>query len=249
MQPTFFPWLGYFAMIDSVDKFVFLDNVQLVKRSWQVRNRIKQNDSELMLTVPIVNKSRDKMFINNTCVIQNGDWKRKHLETIKYCYHKAAYFNEIYELITSVYNKQHIFIGSFNIEIIESMCKYMGITTKLVRSSYIENLHGKKDELLVNICKSENIDNYLSALGSASYIEKDIIGGEFSNSNIILEYQNYNHPTYRQIGNIFLPYLGIIDLVFNEGKNSLNVIRNGCANPFSSKDIREANEYNAISEC
>ncbi|MGB9731816.1 WbqC family protein [Calditerrivibrio nitroreducens] len=46
MQPTYNPWLGYFDLIDRVDCFVYLDNVQLVKRSWQVRNRIKSPNGD-----------------------------------------------------------------------------------------------------------------------------------------------------------------------------------------------------------
>ena len=52
MQPTFLPWLGYFDLMDQVDTFIFLDNVQFEKQSWQQRNRIRTSkglDSMKML--------------------------------------------------------------------------------------------------------------------------------------------------------------------------------------------------------
>ena len=58
-QPTFMPWCGYFSLMNNVDEIVFLDNVQFTKRSWQQRNKIKLNDKELMLTVPVFSKNKD----------------------------------------------------------------------------------------------------------------------------------------------------------------------------------------------
>ena len=56
MQPTFLPWLGYFALMHQVDYFILLDDVQLSKQSWQVRNRIKNSSGNpSWLTLPIKN--------------------------------------------------------------------------------------------------------------------------------------------------------------------------------------------------
>ena len=56
MQPTYLPWSGYFSMIKNADIFVFLDDVQFDKRSWQQRNRILLNKKETFLTVPVISK-------------------------------------------------------------------------------------------------------------------------------------------------------------------------------------------------
>ena len=50
-QPTYLPWYGYFGLIDFVDEFVFLENVQFSKRSWQQRNKIRDNKGEFYLTL------------------------------------------------------------------------------------------------------------------------------------------------------------------------------------------------------
>lgn len=239
MQPTFMPWIGYFSMIDKVDEFVFLDSVQLVGRSWQVRNKIKLNDSEKMLTIPICKTgTREERKINNTKYVESN-WKKSHLETMKMAYHKADYYKETYGFLSSLYQEDAESIGAFNIKLIKNIAEKIGIRTPMTRSTEL-NVEGKKDELLVNICQKVQAASYLSAQGSAAYIEADTPGGEFAKHNIALLYQNYAHPEYKQIGEVFLPFIGICDLLFNVGfEQALEVIRSGVRQDYDFMTFRE----------
>ena len=58
MQPTYLPWIGYFDLIAKADIFVFLDDVQFSRRSWQQRNRVLLDGKEMMLTIPTKNKGK-----------------------------------------------------------------------------------------------------------------------------------------------------------------------------------------------
>lgn len=240
MQPTYLPWMGYFSMIDEVDVFVFLDNVQLVKRSWQVRNRIKECDGkELMLTIPIKHRSRNETMVCNA-LFSNDTWKREHCLSIAHCYKKSKYFHEVMFLLNRIYNSsEYSCLSEFNIACIRAISSYLGIKTEFITSSDIEGITGNKDELLVSICKRLGIDYYLSALGSAVYIEKNNAGGAFGSTKVKLEYQNYEHPVYNQLGKEFMPFMGIIDVMFNCGDKSLEVIRSGRRRPFSSSDLSQ----------
>ena len=229
MQPTYMPWLGYFAMIDQVNSFVFLDDVQLVKRSWQVRNKIKAQEEELVLSIPIAKKStREDMLICNTMYSKDINWKEKHLLSIKHNYAKAKYFKDIYNFLIPFYQKGYSSIGDFTSSLIIAIAKEIGISTFFLFSSKIEKNKGKKDVLLSNICLSLGAKSYLSAQGSASYIEEYNPGGDLVQQNIDVFYQNYQHPVYRQLGKQFISHIGIYDLLFNEGfNNSLEIIRSG----------------------
>lgn len=229
MQPTYMPWIGYFSMIDKVDTFVFLDDVQLVQRSWQVRNKIKSNDKELMLTIPLMkDRSREDMFINNTSYNRQENWKEKHLKAIKHSYAKARYFDEVYSFIQGLYASEQPSVAHFNMNIIINICNKLGITTNIMTSSDLDKKEGKKDVLLANICEALHADCYLSAQGSAEYIEAKSPGGEFARRNIELYYHMYHHPTYTQLGQTFIPYIGIFDILFNEGfQHSLEIIKSG----------------------
>ncbi|MCK4814823.1 WbqC family protein, partial [bacterium] len=60
MQPYFMPYIGYFQLINAVDKFVFLDDVTFIKQGWINRNRILLNDKEHLFSVPIKDISSNK---------------------------------------------------------------------------------------------------------------------------------------------------------------------------------------------
>ena len=86
MQPTFLPWLGYFALIDSVDKFVFLDVVQFESRSWQQRNRILINKEARWLTVPTTLPSGRSTLINQVLINREHYSGVSVLKTLKQAY-------------------------------------------------------------------------------------------------------------------------------------------------------------------
>lgn len=238
MQPTYMPWMGYFSMIDQVDTFVFLDNVQLAGRSWQVRNKIKWNDQEKMLTIPI-DKSvgRDDRMIYNTPYMDET-WKRSHLGTIQQAYRKSPFYSDVMGFLNALYDKEYHSIGNMNITLISEICKRIGIDTPMYSASELQ-ANGHKDSLLVEICQVLKADAYLSAQGSAAYIEKDTAGGEFSKQAIELFYLNYEHPIYRQQGDVFIPYIGIYDLLFNVGpEEALVYIRKGNRQNYTCEEYR-----------
>lgn len=238
MQPTYNPWLGYFDLIDQVDVFVFLDTVQLNKRSWQRRNRIKTPKGELFLTIPVKGSSRE--IIKNVRINNEYPWRKKHLKTIEINYRKAPYFEEVFPFIEEILNFKTDYLANFNINLIEKIAKKIGIRTKFIRASDLEPLQGKKDILLAEICKKINCNIYLSPQGSAVYLEANRPGGAIVENGIELYYHNYEHPEYPQLYPPFLPYMGIFDLLFNVGfNNALEIIRKGRREPIYYAIFRE----------
>jgi len=228
MQPTYIPWIGYFDLLDMSDIFVLYDDVQLAKRSWQVRNRLKSSNGEIWLTLPVKKTaSRSDLLIMNAFLNNDEKWKKSHLKTIEMSYSKTPYFRQLFDLLEPIYNKA-VRVSELNIEIIELVHKKMNFNTELIRSSSLDGVKGNKDVRLVDICKKLSVDEYLSPQGSADYINEDIIGGEFVKNGIELSYHAYNHPSYEQLHSDFIPYLGIFDLLFNHGfEESLRIIRSG----------------------
>lgn len=229
MQPTYMPWMGYFSMIDRVDEFVFLDMVQLVGRSWQVRNKIKLDGTEKLLTIPVKkDKAREERVIRE-CPYLGEEWKRSHLDTIKAAYKKAPFFAQVFPFLSALYEVQAESVGAFNSMLIQAVAQKIGIVTPFVSAFQVMGqAEEKKDSLLAAICEKRGAACYLSAPGSAAYIEKDCPGGAFAKSGIELYYHHYIHPQYRQEGNAFLSHIGIYDLLFNEGfERALPIIRSG----------------------
>ena len=218
MQPTYFPWLGYFNLINKSDVFVVYTTTQLQKRSWQVRNKIKTINGELLLNIPIKKtKSRNNLLIKDAEISYENDWVKKHLDSIKYSYNKTPYYNEIYPFIEKHLKSKPKYLIDITYNMLLEFISILDINTKIVLSDNI-NYKGLKDEALISICKELNINKYLSVKGSMDYI----LRGEnlFEKNNIDLIWHEYQHPVYNQVNGDFIPYIGIIDALFNIGPES-----------------------------
>lgn len=217
MQPTYFPWVGYFDLIDQSDYFVFYDDVQFSKQSWQSRNRIKTANGIININIPI-KKAKLNTHLNKIEINNQNHWKKKQLKTLKQAYGKTPFFAEIYSFINTFFEKENVHLSLFNINLITEISKRIGIVVDFICSSELLNSkEGEKDIRLINICKELDCNHYLSTTGAASYINRDIQDGAFSSNKIKLEYHNYYPVEYSQKNGEFEPYLSIIDLLFNVG--------------------------------
>lgn len=222
MQPTYLPWIGYFDLMDSADVFVLLDTVQFEKQSWQQRNRIKTGDAESKwLTVPVVQGLKQK--ISDVRIEILKPWRRKHWGTIYQYYRRAPYWKQYSEELSALYSREWDFLFDWNVAVITFLKEQFGIKTKFVCASQIP-VSGDRVGLLANICHYVETDVYLSPVGSADYIEENNI---FASEGISLIYQKYVHPEYRQLYGEFMSHMSAIDLLFNEGPASLEIIRSG----------------------
>jgi hypothetical protein len=240
MQPTYLPWIGYFDLIDSVDVFVLLDNVQLARQSWQTRNRIKGTDGrELLLSIPIQRSELKSTFIYEAKVNDATRWRRKHLASIDLSYRKCAHAERSIDLMRSCILQDSDLLVDITASIIRASVQMLGITTPVVSIRDVGTFESTRDDLLVDVCRALGATTYLSARGSNTYIEEKSSSGAFAGSGVALLYQHYEHPTYRQPGPDFISHLGIIDLLCNVGAaDGLDLIRSGRRTPFVSDEIR-----------
>ena len=100
------------------------------------------------------------------------------------------------------------------------MCKWLGITPQIERSSQL-GVDGDKSARLLNLCKRFGADRYLSGDAAQAYLDV----GMFADNGVRVEWQGYRHPTYRQLHGEFMPFLSTLDLIFNMGPESLGIIQ------------------------
>ena len=217
MQPTYLPWLGYFDLLDQVDVFVFLDDVKLEKQSWQVRNRIKSANKEQMLTIPALSVNGMNTMINVAKVDDRSNWRKKHVKTVEQSYAKAPFKEEIVSEYITMLSEQSNFLADITIAVTKGISDKLGIDTCMLKSSNLKESDRYKDDRIVEICTELDCSRYISPVGAKEYINRKQVGGAFADSNIELRYMNYTHPTYRQLGDSFVSYLSILDLLFNHG--------------------------------
>ena len=225
MQPTYLPWVGYFDLMERCDVFVFLDSVQFAKRSWQQRNRIKTQEGELMLTVPVVSKGLRDQLICDTRIDLTAEFEKKHTASLRAAYAKASHYKNISTGYQAIADKKHEKLADLNIELIKWLAGALEIKRKMVRSSDL-GVSGKRSELLLDICKAVGAKSYLSPAGSREYLEEDaVLAGD--NGTELLYHENVP-VEYPQLHGAFMPFLSTIDLVMNRSaEEALDDIKRG----------------------
>lgn len=211
-QPTFLPWQGYIALINYVDEFVILDDVQFDKRSWQQRNQIKHNDKIITLTVPVLSKKKSKQKINEVTINYNDKFIKKHLASIYFAYKKSPFFEIYYNKIELIYNRHYEKLIDINLAFINFFLTEIKIKTKISLSSELK-LNYNKHLLVDEICKVKKCKNYISTLGAKKYLDK--LKSETINYDI--KYFEFKSSKYKQLGQTFIENLSFLDLLFNVG--------------------------------
>ncbi len=222
-QPTYLPWAGYFGLIDASSKFIFLDDVQFDRRSWQQRNRIIISKKEGYLTIPVIKKGKNNQLLKDTLIKDNNFYKN-HLKNIYFNYSKTKFFNKYFEHLESLAEPIQSLnnLSEINILLIKKISNLLGMNSTFIKSSDL-NLSGSKSEKLINTCNLFNAKEYLSNEGATEYLKKDIDKFKINNINVYI--QNFNPTSYAQQSNQFVPYMSILDMLFNEGNQSLDIIR------------------------
>lgn len=220
-QPQYIPWLGYFNKIASCDKFVFLDNVQYKHREFQNRNRIRTAKGWIWLTVPVVMAQGSRINISEVLIDNESPWQRKHLGSLRSSYSAAPYFDKYYSFFEDTLNKKWDKLIDLNVFITRYLLKALNINTSISCESEL-NISTARTERIIDICKALKADTYLSGTGAKDYLDESL----FSDCGIDLKYQEFHHPQYRQCFQPFEPYMSVIDLLFNEGPDSGDKLRN-----------------------
>jgi len=213
MQPYFMPYIGYFQLINSVDKFIIYDNIQYTKKGWINRNRILINEKDQLITLPI---KKDSDYLNVVERKLSESWdkdKSKMLNIIKSSYSKAPYFQETFELISKCLNHSEVNLFKFIYNSIILINDYLEIKTPIIISSTINIDHTlKSQEKVLSLCKSQNAKIYINSIGGIELYDKET----FKQNNIELNFIKSNLIQYKQFNNKFIPWLSIIDvLMFN----------------------------------
>lgn len=171
MQPYFFPYIGYFQLINSVDKFILFDDVAFIKQGWIHRNNIQVNGLTYRFTVPVSNRSSFEK-INRTLVAQEPFryWRNKFLKTLSISYGRAPYYPEVLELVNRVLRTNPKNIGELAAKSILAVSDYLGVKTPTIFSSvdHTDSLELKGVQRLFRILEKESASHYLNTFNGAT---------------------------------------------------------------------------------
>ncbi|MDB4682075.1 WbqC family protein [Synechococcus sp. AH-551-A10] len=214
MQPYFFPYQGYFKLINSVDLFVIYDDVNYINRGWINRNYIILNGKKKLITMPLVASSQNKL-INDI----NVD-KRNHklIETIRHAYSKSVQFKDVYPIIAGAIDNQETNLGYYLTHQLKDICKHINIKTKFIMSSEINKDNKARGiDKIIAICKKLGANTYINLPGGRDLYDFSV----FSDNKIELKFSTHEPKKYHQLSDEWVPNLSIIDLMMNVKKTDL----------------------------
>lgn len=233
LQPMYLPWMGYFGMIDQADVFVFYDDVQFVRDSWQQRNRVKVPEASgetEWLKVPVINDFGQDI---QSVEIDDGDsWRTEHWSTLKKVYGSdavpygkatAEYFDEYSNIFETIYEQEWDYLSELNVAIVRKITEILDISKPLFCFSSELGIDGNGTEKLINTLKAVEADQYISGPGAKDYLEINA----FEEADISLYWHEFDHPEYNQIYGEFVSHLSIVDALFNAGNQTTTLIRDG----------------------
>lgn len=212
IQPSFFPWRGYFDIIQSCDIFIFYDHVQYDKNGWRNRNKVLVNGKEHWITLPIKYEKINKK-IKDVQIFNSERNLNKILNTLKSSYGRHPNFKKIYPVLFRIFKmKKWSLLSELNIVLTKEVCKLLKIKSNFIISSNLKNISDKNLNL-VNLCKQFNCDNYLSGKSAKSYLDENL----FVSNGINVIWHEYEDKVYDQFNNsnFFFEKLSILDYLFN----------------------------------
>lgn len=221
MQPYFFPYIGYWQLLNAVDQYVIFNDVNFINRGWINRNRILCQGRPLYINIPL-NKASQNKKINEIEVIQDQKQTARLLRTLRECYCKAPYFQTVFDMLSdTLLGNNEKYLDQYLCRTMQAVCNYIGIKTPMVFSSDISidsDLRGQ--ERILGICKTLGASEYYNAVGGQALYEK----GLFHQYGIRLQFIKTNSIIYSQSEKEFLPNLSIIDVMMYNSTNEINCL-------------------------
>lgn len=223
MQPYFMPYIGYFQLINLVDKFVFYDDVTFIKQGWINRNQILINDQAKLFSVPLSNASSHTLIKDvSISDIRYEKWKKSFLSTVMFNYKKAKHYETVRALIEMILLSPPTTISKLAIKSVIEISNYLDLDTEFdVSSKNYDNTYLSGQDRVLDICQKESANTYINPIGGIELYSKNV----FSEKNIELRFISARKTVYKQFSSEFLPFLSIIDvLMFNDKKQVLEML-------------------------
>lgn len=217
-QPLLFPWPGFFELMAAADIYVHLDDVQFGDKSFTNRIQLKQPSSFAWMTIPIRDRSARKLI--NQIQALDEPWRRKHRELIRHSLAKAPSLDDALALFDVAYVQSKIV--DLLVESVEGPARYLDILRPgmTVRSSELDVSTTGSQRILDIVRKLEGT-RYVTAHGAANYLDHEA----FERAGVAVDYVNYSLTPYAQLHGAFTPYVSVLDLVANLGKNARSVVK------------------------
>lgn len=214
MQPYLFPYIGYWQLLNAVDKYIIYDDVNYIKSGFINRNNILLNEKAHWITLEVKGASSNKK-INE---LEIGNNAIKIFKTIEQCYRKAPFFNEVIKVIENILCHDEKNLALFVGNSLFKISSYLEINTTIEYSSQLDkdNSLAAQDKV-IDICKITGANHYINAIGGKSLYDENVFAG----NGVKISFLKTIPIKYKQFSENFIHNLSIIDILMFRSKNEI----------------------------
>lgn len=234
-QPLYLPWLGLFHKVAMSDAFCLFDATQYDDNDFQNRNRIKGPNGVMWLTVPVKAKDHHRLQITEIEIVEQDVWRRKHWKSLVWAYGKAPYFSRYADFFEETYRRSWRSLVELDIHLLTALFEILGLPKDFKRTSQLP-CGGAKSEAILLMCRALNASVYVFGVKGREYADR----AAFEAAGIGVAFQSYRHPVYPQQFGPFVPNLSVVDLLFNCGPNSLEILMTSNAKRATPEALNES---------
>ncbi len=221
-QPLYLPWLGLFHKVAMSDAFCLFDATQYDDNDFQNRNRIKGPNGVMWLTVPVKAKDHHRLQITEIEIVEQDVWRRKHWKSLVWAYGKAPFFSRYADFFEETYRRSWRSLVELDVHLLAYLFEALGLPKDFKRTSQL-SCGGAKSEAVLSMCRALGATAYIFGAKGRDYVDR----AAFDAAGIGVAFQDYHHPVYPQQFGPFVPNLSVVDLLFNCGPNSMEVLMAG----------------------
>lgn len=219
-RPYFAPYAGFFVKALMSDVVVLLDDVQLPRKTtWITRNRFKNDQGMLWMTIPVRKRGLGLQKISDVRICHAGKWARKHRKSILSAYTHAPYLSEHRGFLEALFASRESRLLPFNLGIIDYLADCLEVKTPILRMSNLD-IETKGQQLIIDICKRTGANEYLVQPSTAGYYDSQ----RFTDNGITLVKTDIPKLVYPQLWGDFIYNLSVFDLLLNCGPKSKDLI-------------------------
>ncbi|MDR1310285.1 MAG: WbqC family protein [Burkholderiaceae bacterium] len=212
MQPYFFPYIGYWQLIQAVDKFIAYDDVNYIMRGWVNRNRILINGVPAWITIPLQQATQNKRICET--VLQKSAWRDKLLRTLEVTYRRSPHFADFFPVLKRVICFPVANLAEYLVNQLRVVSAYLGIRTEITVSNHRYGNHALSGQSrILDICQQEGADTYVNLPGGRALYDESV----FSEKGVHLRFLEPVFVAYSQQCPVFTPGMSLVDILMREG--------------------------------
>ncbi len=214
--PAYFPPLWYTALLYHVDHLILTDTFRYRGQSFQDRSKLRNAQGTHWISIPTFGQPQGAPF-QEVEIETGGRWREKHWRSFLYDYRTTMYFDFYKETFRPFFEERWKTLAACTCRSVALQAELYGIDTALTRASALEGAPTSAAAIV-------------EAVGAETLVVPTD-AEEPPNIGASVETFAYEHPTYRQNFEGFIPGVTGMDLLFNYGREAPRRLARGIDAP------------------